>query len=135
MTRHTGLPTVEDVCAALAALHAYAETTRPPTVLALAQRVGLSNTTFRRHFPAIVAQMKDSSTTHHDLGPADGAAVRGTDRLAQQNARLRQRNRELSEHLALATAEIQRLSIEAHRLRGECAALRNVSTIHPRRPR
>jgi hypothetical protein len=134
MTRHTGLPTVEDVRAALAALHADVETTRAPTVLALAQRVGLANTTFRRNFPAIVAQMKDSSTTHNDLGAADGGGS-AVDRLAQQNARLRHHNRELSEHLALATAEIQRLSLEAHRLRGECAALRNVSTIHPRRPR
>ena len=134
MTRHTGLPTIEDVRAALAALHDAAETTRAPTVLALAQRVGLANTTFRRNFPAIVAQMKDSSVTHHDHRPADGGstAVGG---LAQQNARLRHHNRELSEHLTLATAEIQRLSLEAHRLRGELAARRNLSTIHPSRPR
>jgi hypothetical protein len=134
MTRHTGLPTVEDVRAALAALYADVETTRAPTVLALAQRVGLANTTFRRNFPAIVAQMKRSSTTHHDLRTADGAG-NAVDGLAQQNARLRHHNRELSEHLALATAEIQRLSLEGHGLRDELAALRNVSTIRPHRPR
>jgi hypothetical protein len=134
VTRHTGLPTVEDVHAALAALHADAETARAPTVLALAQRVGLANTTFRRNFPAIVAQMKSSSTTHHDPRTADGGG-NTVDGLAQQNARLRHHNRDLSEHLALATAEIQRLSIEAQGLRGELAALRNVSTIRPRRPR
>lgn len=134
MTRHTGLPTVEDVHAALAALHADGETTQAPTVLALAQRVGLANTTFRRNFPAIVAQMKRSSTTRHEPRTADGGGTTA-DGLAQQNARLRHRNRELSEHLALATAEIQRLSLEAHGLRGELAALRNISTIRPRRPR
>ncbi|WP_410675516.1 hypothetical protein [Amycolatopsis sp. cmx-4-68] len=77
--------------------------------------------------------MKDSSTTHHDLRRTDDSST--ADGLAQQNARLRHHNRELSEHLALATAEIQRLSLEAHALRGELAALRNVSTIGQRRPR
>ncbi|MFF1613449.1 hypothetical protein ACFVYA_37255 [Amycolatopsis sp. NPDC058278] len=134
MTRHTGLPTVEDVRAALASLHADVETTRAPTVLALAQRVGLANTTFRRNFPAIVVQMKGSSTTTHDARPADGGSSTG-DSLAQQNTRLRHDNRELSEHLALATAEIQRLSLQFHGLRGELAAPRNVSAIRPRRPR
>jgi hypothetical protein len=119
--------------AALASLHADVETTRAPTVLALAQRVGLANTTSRRNFPAIVAQMKGSSTTH-DARPADGGSSTG-DSLAQQNTRLRHDNRELSEHLALATAEIQRLSLQVHGLRGELAALRNVSAIRPRRPR
>ncbi|MFI5593979.1 hypothetical protein ACIA5G_53805 [Amycolatopsis sp. NPDC051758] len=134
MTRHTGLPTVEDVHAALAALHADAQTTRAPTVLALAQRVGLANTTFRRNFPEIVAQLKSSSAPPSDSRPANGGG-NPADGLAQENARLRHHNRELSEYLALATAEIQRLSLEAHGLRGELAGLRNVSTIRPRRPR
>src|SRR4051794_24689513 len=98
MTRHTGLPTIEDVRAALAALHADVKTTRAPTVLALAQRVGLANTTFRRNFPAIVAQMKRSSIPHHDLRPADGGGSTA-DGLVQQNTRLQHHNRELSDHL------------------------------------
>lgn len=53
MTRRANLPTVEDVQLAIKEL---AEATgKPPTVLALASRFGLANTTFRRNFPDITA--------------------------------------------------------------------------------
>jgi hypothetical protein len=48
MTRHAGLPTPDDVQAALAAM---ARDGNQVSVLALAQRLGLANTTFRRNFP------------------------------------------------------------------------------------
>lgn len=98
----------------VAQLEADADTTgRHPSVLALATRLGLANTTFRRYFPDIV----------HELGatpapPSDQA--RDSTRYAQlkqDNAALRRDNQDLAEHLDLTIAHIQRLTLEANQLR------------------
>ncbi|MFJ2377141.1 hypothetical protein ACIOZL_31090 [Streptomyces sp. NPDC087769] len=67
MTAHRRpLPSRADVSAAVDALTA--ETGRAPSVLALATRLGLANTTFRRNFPTICAELTRSR-------PATGAAT------------------------------------------------------------
>jgi hypothetical protein len=55
---HGSLPADNNFRASLDALRTEAEATtgRPPTVIALATRVGLTNTTFR-NFPSIVTQI------------------------------------------------------------------------------
>ncbi|MET8848481.1 hypothetical protein [Amycolatopsis sp. NPDC004625] len=50
----------------------------------------------------------------------------------RENAQLRARNRALTEHLALAMAEIQRLALEDHRLREQLDARGAVPVLRPR---
>jgi DNA-binding transcriptional regulator YhcF (GntR family) len=89
---------------------------RPPSVLAVAAALGLSNTTFRRNYPELVTELQDqrrqsgTSTTHTD-------ATDRYDRLRRDNAVLRSRNSELTNQLELAAATIQRLAIENEQLR------------------
>jgi hypothetical protein len=136
MTGHAGLPTGDDVRAALDALHVQGETAtgRPPTVLALAQRVGLANTTFRRNFPSIVAEI-GRILEGSGKPPSGQRSSTSLWRLTEQNTRLRLTNRDLTEQLALAMATIQRLSLDNHQLRVELEAARNVSRISTRAPR
>ncbi|WP_372672731.1 hypothetical protein [Amycolatopsis kentuckyensis] len=136
MTRHSCLPTDNDVRAALEALCVEGETTTggPPTVIALARRVGLANTTFRRNFPTIVAEI---GRILEDRGkPASSQRGSTTlQRLTEQNARLRHINRELTDQLALAMATIQRLCLDNHQLRAELEGVCNVGHISTRPPR
>ena len=54
------MPSHDDVRAMLIQLRADTEVTgREASVLALARRVGLANTTFRRNFPGIVAELTE----------------------------------------------------------------------------
>ena len=130
MTRRTILPTVDDI---RLAIHDLTEATgKPPTVLVLASRLGLSNTTFRRHFPDITADLKQ----RRSCDPASAAdAVSRFDELKRDNAALRRENRQLREHLDLAVANIQRLTLENHRLRQQLEAAANVATVGQRPPR
>jgi hypothetical protein len=82
--------------------------------LALAARVGLGNTTFRRRFPEIA----DEIATHR-RPPAHTPAPAGPspyDTLVARNAKLRRSNRELTAQLKLAAAQIQYLAIRNDRL-------------------
>jgi hypothetical protein len=83
---------------------------RRPSVLALARQLGLSNTTFRRHYPEIAREIN-----HHRSQPADtvGNTANSYDRLVARNAKLRRRNHELTSQLKLATAQIQYLALRA----------------------
>ena len=91
------------------------------SVLALAKRIGLANTTFRRRFPDVVAQITAEQGTSPLQRPATSAP--------NSDDQLRQRNRELREKLELAVASIQRLTLENHRLRTELEAARGVISI------
>jgi hypothetical protein len=97
------------------------------SVLALAKRVGLANTTFRRRFPDITESI--TAEDFHAPAPAtDTTAV-----TADSEAKLRQRNRDLQENLELAIAAIQRLTLENRSLREHLAeAARTVTPIRPR---
>lgn len=131
MTRRTALPTVEDIQLAMKELTEV--TGKPPTVLALASRFGLANTTFRRNFPDLAADLAHQRAT----GPtsADAAIIR-FDQLKADNDKLRRDNHELTEHLELTAANIQRLTLENHRLRQHLETATKVTRIDPtHRPR
>jgi hypothetical protein len=133
VSRKVALPNEEQVRQALAELTAEAETAgRQSTVLGLARRLGLANATFWRHFPDIAEEVRDAARSHR---PADGNPL-GGDRyseLVKKNASLRRSNTELSEHLALAVANIQRLTLENHQLRQELEAAAKVTALPVRR--
>jgi AcrR family transcriptional regulator len=88
---------------------------RRPSVLAVARELGLSNTTFRRHFPDIAQQMSDARRTPSS-GPAPAGGPSAHDKLVARNAKLRRDNRQLRAHLDLAIVTIQRLTLNNHRL-------------------
>lgn len=107
MTRHTGLPTPHAVQAALSAMTG---DDNQVSVLALARRLSLANTTFRRNFPDVVAQL-----ARQIPAAADPSGRTRPDRardLAHANAVLRTHNHDLRRELDLACAEIQRLALE-----------------------
>ncbi|MFD5478551.1 hypothetical protein [Streptomyces hawaiiensis] len=105
-----------------------------PSVLRLADSLGLSNTTFRRHYPEIAQEISSrrsaaaSSTTC--LEPS------AHDRLVARNAKLRRRNRQLTDQLKLAAAQIQYLALTNARLQEALEAQAKVTHIDSRgRPR
>ncbi|WP_125801017.1 hypothetical protein [Amycolatopsis sp. WAC 01416] len=66
------------------------EAGRSPSTLAVATRLGLANTTFRRNFPDIVAEFAVAKTTAADSAVAADAFTA----LRKDNARLRLANQE-----------------------------------------
>jgi hypothetical protein len=115
MSRRTALPAEAQVRKALAELVGRCdENGTRPSVLALAAQFELSNTTFRRNFPDIAAEIGAART----LPPAKDhpQAISRYDRLIARNAKLRRANRDLRDHLTLAAAHIQRLTLENDRL-------------------
>lgn len=128
MTTHRHpLPSRTDVHAAIDSLAS--ETGRRPSVLALATRLGLANTTFRRNYPDICAELTAIERT-----PSGTTAVDAYSKVQADNARLRRTNRDLAEQLELAIAAIQRLSIDNGLLRAALHDARAVTPL-PRRPR
>lgn len=133
MSRKVALPSEERVRQALAELTAEADATgRQPTVLGLARHLGLANATFWRHFPGIAEEVRTAARSHHPTG-TDTPADNRYNELRRKNAELRRTNTELSEHLALAVANIQRLTLENHQLRQELEATSKVTLLATRR--
>ena len=99
-----------------------------PSVLALATRLGMTNTTFRRHFPQ---QAKEISGARSSREPSVGARTRPSpcEILVARNALLRRANRILTGNLRLAAAQIQRLGMENARLREALEANSNITHI------
>ncbi|MGK5738902.1 hypothetical protein [Micromonospora sp. URMC 103] len=127
MTRKIDRPTTPQVHQALAELAA--ETAGPPpSVVALARRLGLSNTTFWRYYPDIARDVAAArraalaSAPHH-------SEPRQRDQLQAQTAELRRAIQQLTEQLNLAIANIQRLSIENDQLRRQLEAASKVARI------
>jgi hypothetical protein len=131
MTRALDLPTPRAVRDAINAVVTEAHAAgRRPSVLAVARRLGLTNTTFRRNYPDAAAEL--STLRHSGPEPAvpnNESAIA----LRQRIAELRQDNLTLTTHLELAIANIQRLTIDNHRLRQELEALRGIATLNERR--
>jgi AraC-like DNA-binding protein len=129
VTRRTVLPSHDDVQLAIKQIN---ETTgKPPTVLALARHLGLANTTFRRCFPDItteVAQQRSAAPPGPDL--SDGSSR--FEKIQRENTELRRAKLELTEHLELAIANIQRLTLDNHHLRQQLHAATNVTHISAR---
>ncbi|MET8358888.1 hypothetical protein [Micromonospora sp. NPDC005171] len=116
-----------DVRAALDALRREAATTgRRPSVLALAQRLSLPNTTLRRRFPAICAELAPGRTTPDASPEIDVDAVTN---LRHDNARLRRDNHNLVANLEVALANIQQLTLEVRQLREALEYARNVTRL------
>ena len=105
--------------------HQAASTEGRVSVLALARRVGLANTTFRRRFPDITARIVAEESQAPTPSPDSTAAT------TDSEAKLRERNRDLQENLALAIAAIQRLTRENQGLRQQLEAARVVTPIRP----
>jgi hypothetical protein len=93
------------------------------SVLALAKRVGLANTTFRRRFPDITEQMMAGLNDASQPSADSPASYKDTE------AKLRQRNRDLQDNLELAISAIQRLTLENHSLRQQLEVARAVTPI------
>jgi AraC-like DNA-binding protein len=128
VTRRTVLPSQDDVQLAIKRL---TETTgKPPTVLALARHLGLANTTFRRHFPDITTEL----TQQRSPAPADSDPVAASrfEKIQRENTELRRARRELAEHLELAIANIQRLTLDNHHLRQQLHAATKITHINAR---
>ncbi|MFD9872097.1 hypothetical protein ACFXI8_26400 [Streptomyces niveus] len=92
----------------------------------------MSNTTFRRNFHDIAAEISSRRTT--PTLPASGARNE-LDRLAARNSRLRRRNNELAAQLKIAVAQIQFLALRSVRLEEALEASAKISHINERRPR
>lgn len=99
-----------------------------PSVLGLATRLGLSNTTFRRHFPQQAQDVSAARSSREPPAAAQGLPSR-YETLAARNARLRRANRALTGNLRLAAAQIQHLGMENDRLRDALESSSNVSRI------
>lgn len=108
------MPSDHDVRAMLTLLRAdTGRNGREPSVLALAHRLGLANTTFRRNYPGIVAELTRQAATRQ----LPESAVSRYEQLQQTGTQLRSDNQRLRDHLDLAAAVIQRLTLENQRLR------------------
>lgn len=144
MSRRVTLPTDDDVTAALNALlaDAAAQGVRP-TVLALASRLGVSNTTFWRRFPDTARQVRAAAGAVADAADPDAGvdtltASGGPDRAggsgAQRLAALSRENQQLHEQLELACAHIARLTLTNQGLVEELEAVTSVTPLFlPRR--
>jgi hypothetical protein len=129
VTRRTVLPRLDDVQLAIKQL---TETTgKPPTVLALARHLGLANTTFRRHFPDITTELTQQRSPAL-AGPDPVAAAGRFEKIQRENAELRRAKLELTEHLDLAIANIQRLTLDNHYLRQQLHTATKVTHINVR---
>jgi hypothetical protein len=111
------------------ALESCRETNTAPSVLMLARRLGLTNTTFRRRYPEIAREIADHRAVPTTLrsGPTEH------DRLVARNAKLRRRNRELNTQLALAAAQIQHLALRVAKMQDALEIQARVSPIADRR--
>ena len=128
MTRVSQLPTVEQVQHAKNMIIAEAaEVGERPSVLALARRVGLSNTTLRRHFPDAA---DDLSALRRTPVTPSAAEPDGSANVQEQIARLRQDKADLATRLELAIASIQHLSLDNDRLRRTLEAANKVTNIN-----
>jgi hypothetical protein len=131
MTDRPPMPSEQTVRDALHDLKADAETTgRHPSVLALTARVGLPNTTFRCRYPSICAEL--AHAPRRAVSSAN-ATVTAYENLAHAHAQLRQDHNALAEHLELAIANIQRLTLDDHELRQVLETTRSVTRL-PVRP-
>lgn len=98
-----------------------------PSVLALAAKFDLSNTTFRRHFPELakeVAAARSDAERRDTHGKPSPYEI-----LVARNAKLRRANRTLTENLQFAVAQIQRLAVDNARLREALETTTNVTRI------
>jgi len=88
----------------------------------------LTNTTFWRHFPDIADELRTVARNRIADGPTSAGTGRSSD-LEGENANLRRANQRLTEHLDLAIANIQRLSLDNRRLLEEVEAAAKITRL------
>lgn len=133
MTRAVVLPTTNQVREGFERLVLRAhQAGKRPSVLQLAREFGLTNTTFRRHFPDIARELSEARRTPTPK-TTNSPAADDHARLVARNARLRRDNQQLRQHIQLAVANIQRLTLEAHQLRAELESAANITPIHAKK--
>ncbi|MFJ9776142.1 hypothetical protein ACIRVF_33730 [Kitasatospora sp. NPDC101157] len=103
-----------------------------PSVLALATKLGLSITTFRRHFPELAKEISTLRTSPPVPTRTD-ARSNPYDVLVARNAKLRRANRSLTENLRFAAAQIQRLALDNTRLGSALEEATKVARLPERR--
>src|SRR5262249_44246064 len=86
-----------------------------PSVLALAARFDLSNTSCRRPFPELAKEIATARSDPKPQGQDDKPSP--YEILVARSAKLRRANRTLTENLQFAAAQIQRLAVDNARLR------------------
>jgi len=124
MTRQIPLPTAETVAEALQDLTRQANVTgRRVSVSGLARHLGLPNTTLRRHYPDVIAEMGTAAPLNH---PGRNSH---DEELGQTANRLRNENRDLRTHLDIAITHIQRLTIENDQLRRQAETASQIRRI------
>jgi AcrR family transcriptional regulator len=138
MTRPADIPADDRVDRILAQyLEECRDNGKRPSVLALAARLGMNNTTFRRHFPDHARQISTLRSPDPTSRAGADEPPSPYDRLTARNAKLRRANRSLTGNLQLAAAQIQRLALENARLREALEASSSITRIdrvgHPGR--
>jgi hypothetical protein len=127
VTRRAALPSLVEVRTAITELTEAAG--KPPTILALARHLGLANTTFRRNFPDTAAELSDQRSRLAPPESPDGMSRH--DKLQRDNDKLRRDTHELTAHLELAIASIQRLALDNEQLRRTLEATGKITRIDP----
>lgn len=101
---------------------------RRPTVVALARRLGMSNTTFWRHFPDIAQQVADARRSTPARSPKH-ASPEEPEAAQQTITRLRDERALLTRDLETAVARIRDLTIENKALRQQLESTAGVATL------
>lgn len=130
MSRRTELPAEQQVRAVLAQMRAEAAAGGPaPSVLALARRLSLSNTTFWRHYRDIATGIRHAA--HADTALADGPSRHPTRsaELAAENARLRLERDHLAGQVEAALGHLRRLATDNARLRRDLEEARGITSL------
>lgn len=130
MSRRVVLPTELQVAKAIEAIRRE-HPTKPPTVLAVGQHLGLSNATFWRYFPDLCREIADARRRAIRAQPAVNQNPNEVDHQTLL-ARLRKDNARLNGELKIAAAEVQRLTLENRVL---SAHAEQASKLIPLKPR
>ncbi|WP_131813508.1 hypothetical protein [Mycolicibacterium fortuitum] len=105
---------------------------RKPTVVALARQLGLTHTTFWRHFPEVANELVSIARgTRPDAG--DQNRPGRYDRLAAEHAKLKRAHADAQQLVEVAKAVIQRLALDNQQLRQDLEGRAEV--IHLKQPR
>ena len=122
MTRRRDIPSEAHVRQTLATISAAG---RRPTAAGTARELGLSNTTFWRHFRDIALELRAAP----EPGSTAAAAVPAP---RDHETRLRRERDELAEQLSTALAHLRRLTIDNEQLRHQLEDARKVTNINAR---
>ncbi len=130
MTRKIDLPAEEHVRAVMARMLADAHASGPrPTVLALARKLGLTNTTFWRHYHDMAVELRRHGAQALQAVPAPDQNLGKASELASQNAALRRERDHLASQLEAALSHLRRLTTDNAELRSELESVRAITSI------